>query len=200
MSVGYGGIVFKVDFEKSLSFSEAGSGLFEPSDIALYIIRIKHKVGEGVLRKCTNTYRILQANSKHPFAAKVASIKPLFDRVNNHCSTEEAKRVELKTLFRICRINRYSSNHIKAARRKPRVKNQNDNPTKRKALPCIAKVSEAAVWIPASFGIKVAHRPSQTIGDKPNRSALQETEKSSDIYGTNCDECDCYFVGETKKR
>ncbi len=160
------------------------------------------KLETTVFRKSTNTDRILQANSNHPFAAKVASIKPLFDRVNTHCSTEEAKRAELKTLYRICRINGYSSNHIKAARRQPRVKNQNDDSTKWRALPYIAKVSEATARILAPFGIKVAHRPSQTIGNKLIRpkNALQETEKSNGVYRIDCDECDCYYVGETKKR
>ncbi len=48
-----------------------------------------------VYRKPTHTDQLLQANSNHPISAKVAFIKPLFDRVETHCSTPQAKLEEI---------------------------------------------------------------------------------------------------------
>ncbi len=50
--------------------------------------------------------------------------------------------------------------------------------------------------------MKVAQSPSQAIGNDLIRpkDAPQETEKSNGVYRIDCDECDYYYVGETKKR
>ncbi len=69
-------------------------------------------------------------------------------------------------------------------------------------LPYINKISEGTARLLAPFGIKISHRPTKTIGTQLIRpkDPLTEKDKSNGIYDIPCQDCDCHYVGETRKR
>ncbi len=52
----------------------------------------------SVFRKTTNILQMLSYKSNHPQTHKRSCVKPLFKRVETHCSTPEAKEEELRYL------------------------------------------------------------------------------------------------------
>ncbi len=104
-----------------------------------------------VYRKATATIKMLHFSSNNPIGHKVSCLRALFNRINSHCGTEDAKRTEEAHLKKMCSANGYSKErHI---RRHPpprpmttedqRTATADDNPTQKwHTIPYIRIVSE----------------------------------------------------------
>nr|VZI11840.1 unnamed protein product [Spirometra erinaceieuropaei] len=66
----------------------------------------------GVLRKATDTAKILHYSSNHPLSHKRSCVRTLFRRINTHCSTEAEKLRERKSLWRLFLSNGYPRSFI----------------------------------------------------------------------------------------
>ncbi len=107
-----------------------------------------------VYRKATNTLRMLHFSSNQPIEHKVSCLRALFNRINSHCSTEDAKRTEEVHLRKSCTANGYSIDFIRRHIRRhsqPRLMTTEDqrvatadgNPTQNwHTIPYIRTVSE----------------------------------------------------------
>ncbi len=71
-----------------------------------------------VYRKVTNTLIMLHFCSDHPIGHKVSCLRALFNRINSHCSTEDAKRTEEAHLGKMCTANGYTNDFIRRHIRK----------------------------------------------------------------------------------
>jgi len=140
-------------------------------------------------------------------AHKISCLKTLFNRINTHCSTPDAKKNEERQLYNIFRANGYPNNFVRRyikqtnPRQQPRSL-QNDDKSKWRSIPYINTVSEATARILAPYGIKVAHKPTSTLRGqlmKP-KTPLEASEKSAVVYRINCKKCVTNYVGETGKR
>ena len=56
-------------------------------------------INTQVYRKKTHTDQILNFNSNHPTQHKISCIKTLFNRIDTHCNTEQAKQTERRYLY-----------------------------------------------------------------------------------------------------
>ena len=65
-------------------------------------------INTQVYRKKTHTDQILNFNSNHPTQHKISCIRSLFNRIDTHCNTEQAKRTERKYLFSTFMKNNYT--------------------------------------------------------------------------------------------
>ena len=64
-------------------------------------------INTQVYRKKTHTDQILNFNSNHPTQHKISCIRSLFNRIDTHCNTEQAKQTERKYLFSTFMKNNY---------------------------------------------------------------------------------------------
>ncbi len=71
--------------------------------------------------------------------------------------------------------------------------------TNRVTVPYIQGASEAAARILSKHGISVAHKLVKTLRTTLMRHK-EPNEKSNVIYGLECSQCPCEYVGETGKR
>ena len=162
----------------------------------------------SVFRKPTHTDNLLHADSNHPAGHKVSCLRALFRRVETHCSTHTAKKQELATLRRMCRSNGYKPAFVKRCLR-PRPERQ-QRPGERKegrsearwyGVPYISSMSEAVARLLAPHGIRLAHRPAQTLRVTlmQTKDPLRDEEKTGLIYEVPCGDCDGVYVGETDR-
>ena len=71
-------------------------------------------INTQVYRKKTHTDQILNFNSNHPnqHNCKISCIRSLFNRIDTHCKTGQAKQTERKYLYSTFMKNSYSRNFI----------------------------------------------------------------------------------------
>ena len=69
-------------------------------------------INTQVYRKKTHTDQILNFNSNHPTQHKISCIKTLFNRIDTHCNTEQAKQTECRYLYSTSIKNNYPRNFI----------------------------------------------------------------------------------------
>ncbi len=127
---------------------------------------------------------------------------PLFDRDETHCSTPQAKLKEIKTLRRICKANGYSSGFKQRATRSKRATTMTAETVGWEVLPHINKISGGTARLIVPLGIKISQRPTKTLGTQLIRpkDPLVEKDKSNGIADITCQDCDCHYVGETRKK
>ena len=85
-------------------------------------------INTQVYRKKTHTDQILNFNSNHPTQHKISCIRILFNRIDTHCKTEQAKQTERKDLYSIFMKNNYPRNFINKILTKIRNKQQSNIP------------------------------------------------------------------------
>ena len=98
-----------------------------------------------VYRKKTHTDQILNYNSNHPTQQKISCIKTLFNRVETHCNTTEAKTKELNHLYEIFTKNNYPKHFIDSVYKRKQLhqsRSKNTQQNRRIVLPYIHKISE----------------------------------------------------------
>jgi hypothetical protein len=125
-----------------------------------------------VYRKKTHTNQLLNYNSNHPTQHKISCIKTLFNRIDTHCNTEQAKQAERNYLYSTFIKNNYPRNFINKVLIKTRTTNsesqnkQNQEPEIRKmriSLPYITSTSEMTARLLRPFNIDVAHKPTRKL-------------------------------------
>ena len=77
--------------------------------MSTYLLIVKYT---EVYRKKTHTDQILNYNSNHPTQHKVSCVRTLFNRINTHCNTENAKSEERKYLYSTFAKNNYPKTFI----------------------------------------------------------------------------------------
>ena len=81
-----------------------------------------------VYRKKTHTNQLLNYNSNHPTQHKISCIKTLFNRIDTHCNTEQAKQAERNYLYSTFIKNNYPRNFInKVLTKTPTTNNKSQN-------------------------------------------------------------------------
>ena len=81
-------------------------------------------INTQVYRKKTHTDQILNFNSNHPTQHKISCIRSLFNRIDTHCKTEQAKQTERKYLYSTFMKNNYPRNFVNKILTKIRNKQQ----------------------------------------------------------------------------
>ena len=71
----------------------------EENNQLAYLVVLSKRTDDGtintqVYRKETHTDQILNFNSNHPTQHKISCIRSLFNRIDAHCNTEQAKQTE----------------------------------------------------------------------------------------------------------
>ncbi|VDK41986.1 unnamed protein product [Dibothriocephalus latus] len=158
-----------------------------------------------VYRKVTNISSILNSLSIHPVSHKVSCVRTLYRRVEIHCSEPADKKAEAQYLRKLFTVNGHLCTFIEKCRRgdkhilTPSSKNAGEEPneenstgqpepTRWRAIPYIAGVSEKFARLVSEFGIGVDHRPEATIHRQLMRpkDAVPVNQKSGVIYRTDC--------------
>ncbi len=121
-----------------------------------------------VLRKATQTDRILHANSNHPNVHKMACVRTLFGQIESHCTTADTKRRGTQHIYRVCQQYGYSRRFIRRCfqPRGPRASMQQQ--TNRVAVPNKQGASEAGTRLLSRYGTLVAHKPVKTHVKTPH--------------------------------
>ena len=102
-----------------------------------------------VYRKKTHTNQVLNFNSNHPTQHKIICIRTLFNRIDTHCNTEQAKQTERRYLYSTFMKNNYPKNFINkvltSVRNQRQINKSNEQPEQPKTtitLPYINSTSE----------------------------------------------------------
>jgi hypothetical protein len=69
-------------------------------------------INTQVYRKKTHTDQILNFNSNHSTQHKISCIRSLFNRIDTHCNTGQAKQAERKYLYSTFMKNNYPRNFV----------------------------------------------------------------------------------------
>ncbi|VDK70012.1 unnamed protein product [Dibothriocephalus latus] len=170
-------------------------------------------------RKETYTSRILSYLRNHPVSHERSCVRTLYRRVETHYREPADQKAEVQYLRKIFTMNAHSGAFVEKCRQRgPYEENQRDSqnrhageqypitgqpePTRWRAIPYIAGVSEEYARLFSEFGIGVAHRPEATIRRQLMLPKDPEpvNEKSSVIYRIDCLCGEAKYVGETGKR
>ncbi len=110
--------------------------------------------------KNTHTDQILNFNSNHPTQHKIRCIRTLFNRIDTHCNTKQAKQTERRYLYSTFMKNNYPKNFINKVltnvRNQRQINKSNEQPEQRKTtitLPYINNTSEMAARLLRPFNI-----------------------------------------------
>ena len=148
-------------------------------------------INTQVYRKKTHTDQILNFNSNHPTQHKISCIRSLFNRIDTHCKTEQAKRTERKYLFATFMKNNYPRNFVNKILTKIRNKQQSNIPDEqpeqsrtRITLPYINSTSEMTARLLRPFNIDVAHKPAHKLRSYFTRQNCIKTNKKCYIHDT----------------
>ena len=155
-----------------------------------------------VYRKATNTLQILSFHSNHPATHKRSCVKTLFRRVDTHCSSREAKKVETRYLWSQFTANGYPATFIRKTLRHRPLSSTPPQPQLWHSLPYMGNVSEAAARILQPFGIGVAHKPASTMRSQVShvKDRVPLAEQTNVIYQVPCKDCSSRYTGLTTRR
>ncbi|XP_049267758.1 uncharacterized protein LOC125756839 [Rhipicephalus sanguineus] len=135
-------------------------------------------------RKPTHTGRYLDAGSNHPFHHKSAVVSSLLTRARRVCSSDDKRTDEERKIRCDLLKNGYSKAFIgRVARRhaRPRRPLQEDSDSSlprpvRVCIPYVKGTSEALTRVLSEQGIRVAHKPTSTLGRFfPRRDSSNES-------------------------
>ena len=109
----------------------------------------------------------------------------VFNRIDTHCNTEQAKQTERKYLYSTFMKNSYPRNFINKVltkiRNKQRINKSNEQPTEQSkrmvTLPYINGTSEMTARLLRPFNMDVAHKPSHKL-----RSYFTKHKDKTAIY------------------
>ena len=128
-----------------------------------YLVVLLARTDDGTINtqvycKKTHTEKMLNFNSNHQ--------RSLFNRIDTHCNTEQAKQTERKYLYSTSMKNNYSRNFINKTLTKIRNKPQNNLPNEqpkqsrtRITLPYINNTSEMTARLLRPFNIDIGRKP-----------------------------------------
>ena len=164
-----------------------------------------------VYRKKTHTDQLLNYNSNHPTQPKISCIKTLFNRIDTHCNTEQAKQAERNYLYSTFIKNNYPRNFInKVLTKTPTTNNesqnkQNQEPEIRKtriSLPYKNSTSEMTARLLRPFNIDIAHKPTRKLRSyfTKHKDKTTTVEKRNAIYMIPCRDCPQRYIGQTSKK
>ena len=164
-----------------------------------------------VYRKKTHTDQILNHNSNHPTQHKISCVRTLFNRINTHCNTENAKSEERKYLYTTFAKNNYPKTFINKILNSNRTltKTTNDGQNRettetrtRVALPYIHTTSKMTARLLRQFNIDVAHKPTHKLRSyfTKHKDKTQTTQTSNAIYIIPCNNCSRQYIGQTSKK
>ena len=133
--------------------------------------------------------------------------------VSESCHTLQYKRTEeegRKSSIPPTKFNGYPRNFIRRSLKK-RIPNQQQNVqpqeeqnqiTKRIALPYIKNISELTARLLKPYGIMVAHKPYVTLRKLLSKSKdkIDLSKKTNVVYQVNCGDCNKFYVGQTGRR
>ncbi|XP_049527534.1 uncharacterized protein LOC125947186 [Dermacentor silvarum] len=162
----------------------------------------------SVYRKPTHTGRYLHFSSNHPANHKASVVNSLLRRVETHCTLESDQKKERRTVLNELKRNGYTTEFIRKTTRQQKRKNKlrdlqpltPPRPQKRVSIPYVKGTSEALSRILKKEGLKVAHKPMNTLNilipkpkDRPPKEKAQGV-----VYKISCADCPASYIGETK--
>ena len=125
--------------------------------VQLAVAQLTHK--STVIK---HTDQILKFNSNHPTQHKISCIRTLFNQIDTHCNTEQAKKTERRYLYSTFMKNNYPKNLINKVltnvRNQRQINKSNEQPEQPKTtitLPYINSTSEMAARLLRPFNINV---------------------------------------------
>ncbi|KER33441.1 hypothetical protein T265_12626, partial [Opisthorchis viverrini] len=127
----------------------------------------------------------------------------IYKRAETHCTAAELRKKEENHLFRVFQNNGYPRSFIKRNLKKTSQQQQEqEQATRRVALPYIKNISELATRLLAQKGIFVARKPSATprkliCRPKDNRD---KTKRNNVIYEINCNDRNKFYVEQTWRK
>nr|VZI28728.1 unnamed protein product [Spirometra erinaceieuropaei] len=205
-----------IDRDQLLTFKEHLTTVFlgihftmeeeENNQLAFLDVLICRKDYDGlktiVLRKATNTMKVLNFNRNHPISHKRSCVRTLYRRVETHCSESEDKIDKPQCLLRDFKANGYPRNFVNRCIRKRDERNNCTDTKFWRAIPYVKNVLEAVGRLLAPLGVGVAHRPKATIKRQAMnpKDPLPPQEMSAFVYRIwrSCEESN--YIGETEKQ
>ena len=166
-------------------------------------------INTQVYRKKTHTDQVLNFNSNHPTQHKISCIRTLFNRIDTHCNTEEAKQTERRYLYSTFMKNNYPKNFINkvltSVRNQRQIDKSNEQPEQPKTtitLPYINSTSEMTARLLRPFNINVAHKPTHKLRSyfTKHKDKTSTTETKNAIYMVPCRDCPQRYIGQTSKK
>ena len=122
------------------------------------------------IRKKTHTDQVLNFNHNHPTQHKISCIRTLFNRIDTHCNTKQAKQTEHRYLYSTFMKNNYPKNFINKAptsvRNQRQINKSNEQPEQPKTtitLPYINSTFEMTARLLRPFNINVPHKPQKRL-------------------------------------
>ena len=167
-------------------------------------------INTQVYRKKTHTDQILNFNSNHPTQHEISYITTLFNRIDTHCNTEQAKQTERRHLCSTFMKNSYPRNFINKVltkiRSKQRIDKSNEQSTEQSkrtvTLPYINGTTEMTTRLLRPFNIDVAHKPTHKLRSyfTKHKDKTTITETKNAIYMIPCGDCSKRYIGQTSKK
>ena len=166
------------------------------------------QISTSVFRKPTHTDKYLDFCSHHPMAHKVSVIRTLYKRARTLSSSPLQRMKEEKHIAQTLKRNLYPTRLIRRTRLdllshcqdKQRDK-ERPEPVARITLPYIQHLSEAIKRLLQTLNIDTSLCPHCTLRQmlvRPKDANAKES-LSNVVYRIPCKNCDCAYVGQTKK-
>jgi hypothetical protein len=168
------------------------------------ITRSEGKISTSVYRKPTSTCVTLHFDSNHSFSTKFSIACAMFRRAYNYCSDKNLLDSEIKTINDILLKSCYPIKFIKKAHYRVKFPPPKKAPEQFAAtivIPYVQGKSENISQISSKFArVRVAFSNKNTI----RRLLMQVKPKSAPalrncIYCVPCADCQCIYIGQTKR-
>ena len=161
----------------------------------------------SVHRKDTHTNQILNYNSNHPTQHKASCVRTLYNCINTHCNTDQAKHDERTYLNATFSKNNYPKNFMRCIISQENNKPNNKTDTEKQDLriatiPYIHSISELTARILRRYDIVIAHKPSNRLSTKftKHKHKVPTNAKRNVIYTFSCNDCPAQYIGHTSKK
>ncbi|XP_076043836.1 uncharacterized protein LOC143026930 [Oratosquilla oratoria] len=133
------------------------------------------------------------------------SIRRVWSRAGNLCSTEGNLKEERKYLEKVFADNGYPKSVIRrwtTAQGRKTTADTRQAATRRITLPYVKGASEVAARLLRKRGVEVAHKPANTLhGALTKVKDTEEKEnKTGVVYDIGCGNCGTRYIGETGKK
>ena len=150
----------------------------------------------NIYRKPTTTDTVIHADSHHPFSQKMASFHSFVHRLLTVPLNENNYNNEIHTLKHIAIVNGYNSNII------DKLINKHKNfKSKPESEYISATYGNHTPFILVNtfrkFNYQISFRTNNKLLKLLNKRPPIPLNKKSGIYKITCDDCDCFYIGQT---
>ncbi|KYN50572.1 hypothetical protein ALC57_07139, partial [Trachymyrmex cornetzi] len=197
----------------NFTLEENGDGSVNFLDITIKIIN--NKIIFDLYKKSTHSGRFLNFLSNHPLCHKKGVIFSLIDRII-YLSHPNFHTLNISDMINNLLNNGYPldflfntiNNRIKSLSHKNKLKQTNqkdlsDNNIKMySTLPYVKNFTEKFQNVYRKYNLNIAYKPINSLNKfiKTGKDKLDKMDNSDVVYKIICGNCDCSYVGQTKKK